>query len=59
MRGGWRPGAGRKAKGYVAMTILVPAETRDNIRDLAEGMGASNGEAVAHVVQDYVERLSR
>jgi len=35
-RGGKRPGAGRKASGHVRLNLLVPAETKEQLRKLAE-----------------------
>ncbi len=35
MRGGKRPGAGRKPSGHVRLSLLVPAETREQLEKLA------------------------
>jgi len=35
MRGGKRPGAGRKPSGHVRLNLLVPAETREQLKNLA------------------------
>lgn len=56
--GGFRPGSGRKSKGYVTMTANVPVETREQIRQLADGMGKSNGEAIAYAVEQLVRQLA-
>lgn len=34
-RGGKRPGAGRKPSGHVRLNLLVPAETKEQLRKLA------------------------
>lgn len=36
LRGGKRPGAGRKASGHVRLNLMVPAETKEALRKLAE-----------------------
>jgi hypothetical protein len=36
LRGGKRPGAGRKASGHVRLNLTVPAETKEELRKLAE-----------------------
>ena len=36
MRGGKRPGAGRKPSGHVRLNLLVPAETRAQLKQLAK-----------------------
>jgi hypothetical protein len=36
LRGGKRPGAGRKASGHVRLNLLVPAETREQLEKLAQ-----------------------
>ncbi|MDP3851277.1 MAG: hypothetical protein Q8Q59_12285 [Luteolibacter sp.] len=35
-RGGKRPGAGRKSSGHVRLNLLVPAETKEELKKLAE-----------------------
>ena len=35
LRGGKRPGAGRKVSGHVRLNLLVPAETREQLKQLA------------------------
>jgi hypothetical protein len=36
LRGGKRPGAGRKSSGHVRLNLLVPAETKEELKKLAE-----------------------
>ena len=36
LRGGKRAGAGRKASGHVRLNLLVPAETREQLENLAK-----------------------
>ena len=36
LRGGKRPGAGRKSSGHVRLNLLVPAETKEKLKKLAE-----------------------
>jgi hypothetical protein len=35
-RGGKRPGSGRKSSGHVRLNLLVPAETKEELKKLAE-----------------------
>jgi hypothetical protein len=36
LRGGKRPGAGRKSSGHVRLNLLVPAATKEELKKLAE-----------------------
>lgn len=56
MNGGARDGAGRKAKGYKAMTIRLPEADIKILGEVGKELGISRGEVVHNMITDYIER---
>lgn len=54
-RGGNRPGAGRKGKNYVSMSVRLPEETRNQITRLSIQLGITLGETIAQAVDKMTE----
>ena len=52
-RGGKREGAGRPSKDYIALSVRVPAEIAETIKQMAQEREISQGEVITEIVREY------
>lgn len=52
-RGGKREGAGRPSKDYKALSVRVPAEIAETIKQMAQEREISQGEVITEIVREY------